>query len=77
MIVLILTIILLTGLPIVDDLFWLQASQVSMMNILQNESEYIMQLAALTSSLNVSQICLLTLKDSLTIHIILNLQKEN
>jgi hypothetical protein len=31
-----------------------QASQLAMNNILQNESEYITQLAALTSSLNVS-----------------------
>ncbi len=68
--------ILVVGFPGVDGLFWLQASQVSMMNILQNESEYIMQLAALTSSLNVSQICLLTLKDSLTIHIFLKKYKN-
>ena len=34
-------------------LFFSQSSQLAMHNVLQNDSEYIMQLAALSSSLNV------------------------
>ena len=33
--------------------FFSQSSQLAMHNVLQNDSEYIMQLAALSSSLNV------------------------
>ena len=35
------------------DIVFSQSSQLAMHNVLQNDSEYIMQLAALSSSLNV------------------------
>ena len=38
----------------------MQAAQLSMNNVMQNEGEYVMQISALTSSLNVSKNKMLT-----------------